>query len=577
MAEEEKKKGINKIFPFKNLFKRISREIFGVPFHYTETPGFKMGETPTYKLLDQMLPFKTIESLNRLMVDTEKQWDGNPGGEHIDNIGEFRKNLLKLYTYSKWGEAEDEDKGEITDSIGPFTDEKSLRKEGSYAENGTGTIKEPITIRKNDKKITGEFSIPRLRPIIYEDGRGGKDEYGNDNVVAYQVAFFGHEAETYWQNLENEIQKLCNDFKNEILKDEKDKKIIDNISKNIDFYKDVAILRRDKIREFVRRFEYTHRSNLTGQSGVVQHYNVLRTLKGNAMKLKLTDEQVHYTHTFKVIKPVIRDDEGKIIKRLQGFKLPEEVDEGLDEHGWPLEVGDGITKFEGRILKDGEILLDIYKNRSHVRVVPEEFIVECDPLLTFTWMYVYYDAYRDDLRDARYHQDAITVIERIITELGIKGYPQTMDDIKKGKHAIVEIKLNQDPSGVNKYRPANESKSIKSTIKPTNLLPAFDLRGEKFKTKHRGRMYYYETQNESEQSTEPTITTRGAAMYILHRVIEEVKYWGGTDEPSKAGVVEILREIGGQTGGFDIGANMGEGERGWGKNLSKDPFNPFRG
>ena len=80
MAEEEKKKGINKIFPFKNLFKRISREIFGVPFHYTETPGFKMGETPTYKLLDQMLPFKTIESLNRLMVDTEKQWDGNPGG-----------------------------------------------------------------------------------------------------------------------------------------------------------------------------------------------------------------------------------------------------------------------------------------------------------------------------------------------------------------------------------------------------------------------------------------------------------------------------------------------------------------
>ena len=337
--------------------------------------------------------------------------------------------------------------------------------------------------------------------------------------------------------------------------------------------------------------------------------------------LKLEDDKVHYTHTFKIVKPVIRDENGNIIRSLQNgmgsyFKMPEEVDFGLDEHGWPLEVGDGKTKFEGRILRKGEVLVDTYMNdlinleiqskqrqfneeqdpnkrtqlqndiatlrtKIHptIRVVPEEFIVDCDPLEMVTWIYVYYDAYRDDLRDARYHKGAITILERIMTELAVKGHTQTMEDIENGRHAVIDMKLNRLPGGGNPGRFANDPQSVQMTIAPRDRLPAFDLRAidvtalgkelNKQKTKHLGRIYYYETQNESVQKDAPTITTRGAAMYILHRVIEETKYWEDIEK--------IWAAIGEKTDGYDIGPNMGVGEKGWGKPFTRHPLKPFRG
>jgi len=113
-------------------------------------------------------------------------------------------------------------------------------------------------------------------------------------------------------------------------------------------------------------------------------------------------------------------------------------------------------------------------------------------------------------------------------------------------------------------------------VTTTHILPAFDLRA-KGKTRHIGKKYYYELQEHifRGQSLEPTIGTRGAAMYILHRVIEESKYWGGTGDPEKAGVVELLQAIGEITDGFDIGPNMGPEFEGWGKDLTNNPFRPL--
>lgn len=573
MAEEEKKKGIvSRFFPAKDTFKRFLRNVLKLPVHSTPTPGIDISETFVYKNIEKLIDYRVVKQLNEEMIKTERTWDGSPG-EHLENVDLIRKEILEIYT--KNGD-------EVSDSLGPFTDNMSLIDEGTWAEKGTGTEEETITINKGGKQITGKFSIPAKKPLIYMDGRGGKNSDGTDNFIAYQVAFFGSENQRYWENLKREIEKICSDVEKNEMSTHNDPEIRKNIHQNVDSIRRITIGMINAIRAFTHELENKHRASLTGAGGVKKHYNVLDNLKSKLFKLKLTDEQVHYTHTYKIIRPVFYDrKKGKIRKlkeEVSGFKLPEEVDHGLDEHGWPLEVGDGETSFEGNRLKKGEVLLDIYKNRPNVRVVPNDFITECDLLDMAVWIYVHYDSYRDDLRDARYHKNAITVIERIMADLDVKMDSENIKRIKNNEHARPKIKLNKLP-GVNPGRPATDPDSVEMTIKTSNLLPAFDSRA-KFFTKHRGRMYYYETQADQQdryQSDEPTITTRGAAMYILHRVIEETKYWGGTGDPAKAGVLEILQKIGEQTNGFDIGPNMGEGETGWGKQLTKNPFKPFRG
>ena len=197
-------------------------------------------------------------------------------------------------------------------------------------------------------------------------------------------------------------------------------------------------------------------------------------------------------------------------------------------HGWPLEVGDNTTPFNGGIHALGEVLINKYEGRA-VRVVPEHFTEDWDLLDVAVWIYVSYDAYRDDLRDGRYHENAISVMKRIMTELRVPGHPQTIRNIEDGTHARIRMNLNKLPPALaaSSLRPADDPASVEMPIEPTHLNPAFDLRASG-KTLHRGRKYYYDLQENSEQSTQQTISTRGAALYILHRVIEETKYWGGS-------------------------------------------------
>ena len=260
-------------------------------------------------------------------------------------------------------------------------------------------------------------------------------------------------------------------------------------------------------------------------------------------------------------------------------KEDNETDWGFDENGWLLEVGDGTTTYNlgsgRRVFKEGEVLIDIFEGRTP-RVVQKEFIEDCDLLDLAIWIYVNYDAYRDDLRDGRYHEKSITVMEHIMTDLNIPDikHPQSKKDIKDSTHAKITMNLNNPPG-----RPS----SIKMPIEPSAFNPAFDLSVYKTtpttgKTRHVGRKYYYDTQDNLgitvKQSQEPTITTRGAAMYILHRVIDEVKYWGESSDSNRAGVIQLLKAIGEITDGFDIGPNLGPGFARWGLPLTRNPFEP---
>ncbi len=551
-----------RIFPTKNAFKRFLRKL-GVPVHYTPTPGFEITEIPTYKDLNALLKtregfFGTVMALNKELIKAEKNWDGAKGDvtEH-ENTGAYRDQAIDLYSKL----------GEMTDAIGPFTDRDVLTTEGNFAQNGTGLRQDTINITTYNHVIQGTFSIPREVPIIHNHDR------------IYKVAFFGHKADVYWPILKREVFDICDRVLQTALPNETDPQKRTLIEGNVKLIKDKFDKLIDGVALYEVEFESRHRSNLIGggqvvgeQKTVLQHWNIAKNIRDKITPLILTDQQVHFTHTYKIIRPTYVDDNGNIheIRNVMpNFKTPEEVDYGLDENGCPLEVGDGSTKFEGQILEKGVVLIDIYNGRTP-RIVPEEFTTDCDLLDLAVWVYVSYDSYRDDLRDGRYHEKAISVMERIMTEIKTPYFkhPQTMGDIRDGKHAEITMNLNNHPRG-----PQGPT-SIKMTIEPSHLNPAFDLRATG-KTKHWGRKYYYDLQENNEQSPEPTISTRGAALYILHRVIEEVKYWGGTADPTKQGIVELLGKIGEATDGFDIGPNLGPQFVRWGQPLTRDIFRPL--
>ena len=127
MAETQKPKIVSKLFPTTNFFKRIAN-YFGGKFHYTPTAGTDIREMPVYKRIEQVINFSTVKELNEYALKIERNWDP-VDGEHITNLGDLRKRMLDIYSKDA--------KGEIPESLGPFTDPTQVEREGSMAQYGT--------------------------------------------------------------------------------------------------------------------------------------------------------------------------------------------------------------------------------------------------------------------------------------------------------------------------------------------------------------------------------------------------------------------------------------------------------
>lgn len=275
-----------------------------------------------------------------------------------------------------------------------------------------------------------------------------------------------------------------------------------------------------------------------------------------------------------------------------------EVDWGVDENGWPLEVAEAGYKFKApqpdgtyreEDIDPGTVLLDVFYRRRPYRRVPMEFTEYADLLDMSAWVYVNYDAYRDDLRDGRYHTQSLSVMEYILKMREIetpyldfehadlnqslmKRNPTTGQMEIRTEHTHSTMKLNNPPN-----RPAE----VMVELKPSHLNPAFDIRRGPVESSkkdiHLGRKLYYDLQENTENSNNPTMSTRGAALWILARVIEDTKYFEND-------TIQLLDAIGTKTLGFDIGPNLqGYVEGGeiklkrWGTTLTKNPFRPIAG
>lgn len=543
-------------------------------------PGFELTDVNIYDELKNEINFGTIGTLNKRMWEIEAEWDGIPREDKTpdpDSVAGLLKQIVEIYSngFDAESKPENHNKG-----IGCFTNPEEMIREGDYLTTGTGF----------DRRAWITIPLPNGRKKAYKYALPIEETFKHD-LLEYKAAFFGERGvRSYIETLSGDVIRILEDY-GEILKQGKnpdEMSIIDAHmvviqAKYINAFKAAE----EKIREFESR---THYKLMSGRSTVENMFQTMGTIKNKIMAKRLPHEEVHYTHTYKII-----DVEATIIENGQSKNFAQahpnwvvrdkEFAHGLDENGRPLEVGDGRTGFRGGVLKENTVLIDIFHNWdvAHkeltgvtdpavtVREVDPRFIKECHPIDIAVYVYAHYDSYRDDMRDGRYHKDSMSIMEYLMENLdplepkNVRDYVQK-PDFDKRVHAKVRVQLNK--RGTGQFRPTTDPDVVHETIKSTHLNPAFDLKNATGKAIHWGRKYYYDGQDQSVQSKEPTITTRAAALYILHRVIDQTKYWG--DSGNKEGVRQILAKIADQTKGYDIGANLGR----WGKPLTKDPFRP---
>jgi len=304
------------------------------------------------------------------------------------------------------------------------------------------------------------------------------------------------------------------------------------------------------------------------------------------------------------------------IEENEFWKRTEEIDYGLDENGYPLEINPDtgevlIDKWWGEIAQNDWQLKTIakkpggidylkkhlegfeaeitapsdkpvgvddieIKNRGErnrgrnrkIRVIKDtRFHGHVDLLELGAINYSGWDAFRDDLRDGRYHKhtksvgDYVIVCEGGFDEEKLAPYPKKMLQLPGGIGTGIGLFIKEryiiptGPTGINwnvhdrsvliNAKPEmfenvpNEEKSITQDFKmklpdgtelpgkrtATKYNPAFDRRAENLDYVYWGRMYYYRWSgdiNEWDENPFPHISTRGIALYIDYLVKSDV-------------------------------------------------------
>ncbi len=613
MADEqpkEEKKGIRHLVPITQWRKGFMRWLGFSGFKDETEPGFELTDINVYEELKREINFATIGRLNDRMVATELKWDGIPEEQRPDKQTDPESvagKLGQMIDYYSNGFDQESKPENHNRGIGFFKDPHEVEREGNYLSTGTG-FDDRAWIKIDDP-------IDPIRDSLEYNYNLPKEEIFRHGNFTYSAAFFGERGvNTYIENLSEDIKRITNDYENRI-KEGKTPADQINITANMDIIRERYLTAIKAVEEKIREFEgEIHYKLVSGRTTVRNMFPLMDTLKEQIMGLRLPPDQVHYTHTYKITDIHKEIIENGVVKRFAdfhpNFHRGKEVAPGLDENGLPLEIGDGSTGFRNGILGKNKIVIDIFHNEDvprenerriqenargtnpplpmlnpvTVREVDPRFVTECHPIDIAVYVYAHYDSYRDDMRDGRYHQHSMSIAEFLMENLdqlepeNVRDYVQTPNGKvfspnfnrrargDETPHAKVRVRLNK--RGAGQFRPGTDPEIVHETIKPSHLNPAFDFKNATDRTIHWGRKYYYEGQDQSVQSKEPTITTRAASLYILHRVIDQTKYWG--DSGNKEGVLQLLAKIADQTSGYDIGPNLAR----WGRPLTKNPFRP---
>lgn len=301
-----------------------------------------------------------------------------------------------------------------------------------------------------------------------------------------------------------------------------------------------------------------------------------------------------YLNSYITVQPVIygkRYHNATVIDELKKYggswyKKPDEIDHGLDKWGFPLEVDE-----------DGYVLLDKRDEdgketpRGSWRQLPggknSKFKNYIDTLELANYLTNMHDTYRDDLRDGRYHYHTMTIMDYVEANnpstwnLWEFDPTKTEDDLENRQDPFTGEAIGQKYVNIDFTRPvflrggflgAIPLRTALYKVISTDKNPAFDLRwikrpNRRIDWKHIGRKYYYDVPDHvfaiAGQNKEPHISSRGVSMYIIEKLMRELRPW--------TEVMEELNAIGlGEKGsGFDYGVRPWDM---WGKVMPANVF-----
>jgi hypothetical protein len=450
-----------------------------------------------------------------------------------DKAPKVRTNILELYK-----------------KMGPYTDIDATYKEYFAYKWGTSPqvdpTKKPKYVRGIEydtvKDVTGKdfkvFDVPIEVPVPKQTAIPAPD--GN----TYRLRSYGADNYETWFNIYNDF--MTNVFfpkVSQVLKDKagSDQEMISRIN---DIIAGLSAIN-------TKLLDGLMMADVEGKPGIGQHeagYREDMDSRNTACKEaeKLREDQliprsnqgtninanIHYYHTYLIIKfNEYTDEQGHVHKITDDgrfFQRDGELELGLDENGWPLEVD-----------KDGSILLDKFSDdpniRSSPRKVKEEFFGYMDLMQHGIMVINELDIYRDSVRDARYNPWSLLASDY--------AKISSLDQFREWGRRRTEDWLHSHADQFKTYtQHFQQGGTFTGYRKPNNLSPAFDKRAmdDNFRFNNMdfrviGRKHYYgaprDTFKVSRGSRDPgadpilkdlcgpRVTSRGLAQHIIDNIV----------------------------------------------------------
>lgn len=568
----------------------------------------KGHDTKSFKTYRELYNIKS--TLNPQLRQVEKAW--------MVNLDGFRQRMRTPYL-----------------KVGPYTNPNITNELKELFEFGTSnmhhksaTIDEDwnnkyeefvFTINNKDYSI----KIPKELGIKMQDG------------FKHYFRTFGHEKiKPELINKYKDIIQQIFDDKIQSLNPTIDQKKINYLNK----YKNMIInVVMDKFREELQKIERDawHKfevMNITGTSGII---NLLEQAKDLSIDKKFK-EAVFYGHDFMIFGPgltqaefmankdqmnldtsQIKNSAGEDVELVEYTPKPNELDWGLDDNGWPLELmrdPSNHKKWYVQIdLIDREITITgKIRVRAFVEKELGKIVVPLEPLHSLAYRNNHYDMYRDSMRDARYNRTLLAYDYGIATSLESEKFRELWTRLKAPgekympKRLSGEFLTKKDEDEMKKVqsykmrifdkRPTNTGIPewheiwVDGVRRSDNLQPGFDKRAIDNPKKgvpwgvFMGTRKYYDPPEKLRELTQmiheraqsglssskiskrnalawgPKITTRGISMYLFDNVY---RVEGAVDQIEKA-----FKQLAGDgaDAGYDIGPRI------FGEDFSQTPL-----
>ncbi|MBI2655848.1 hypothetical protein HYX06_05510 [Candidatus Woesearchaeota archaeon] len=488
---------------------------------------------------------------------------------------------------------------EIEQDIEEETEEERMRR-----------LQDPFVFDKLSINIAGqayEYIVPAKCKMRYPIP-GMSREW----IVEISPFGYGRQAD-YALRYTATINKICDDFIARVVDLEADETIKKNMIGHVKSIRGAYIsyigiilseyCGGEKIKgshfgdELTTGYEGRARSFVRNRGVVMsQAFDKIADMSRTQSQEVFSPEKMVYYHSYKIIQPIvygkryfnaeIKDE----LRKYDGYtnpgggkwyKKPDELDHGLDKYGYPLEVDE-----------DGYVMMDKWDEKGNPtksstwRQLPggaeSQFKVWVDTLEMANYITNMHDTYRDDLRDGRFHTGTSTIMDYVEANnasIWNLWHMENENDIAYRKDPVTGRVTGQKYVPVDLLREIPGAGLKKSDIGtypylykvgPTDKNPAFDLGWVKRKEtsvdwKHVGRRYYYEVPDHSfaisGQNQEPHISSRGISMYIIEKLMREIRPWNE--------VMEELDTIGAEQGGLDYGVRPWDM---WGKKMPESVF-----